>query len=228
MLDMEGRKKRMKRLRIFGLSLTAGVCLGAAAFWGITHDSRPVLVCLGDSLTSCGGKDGKYSHYLQRMMPHVRVINAGIGGDTLEGARKRYREDVLKEKPDVVIVALGANDFWRDTRSITEMRDDLVTMVADFKQAGARVIVAGCFGERDYWGEHSVEFGSSRFDLAWRFAQMERDVVREYGCLYLPNMQIDIKPNRLKPYWDMTDHPNPVGNEQIALRLMPYIKEALR
>jgi lysophospholipase L1-like esterase len=128
----------------------------------------------------------------------------------------------------ICLVALGANDFWRRARSIAEMRDDLVTMIMDCQKIGARVIVAGCFGDRDFWGEHSVEFESRRFDLAWRFAQMEREVVQEYNCLYLPNMQIDIKPNRLKPYWDMTDHPNSVGNEQIALRMLPYIKAALR
>jgi lysophospholipase L1-like esterase len=218
----------MNSSKFFGLSLVAGVCLGAVAFWGITRDTRPVLVCLGDSLTSCGGQDGKYSHHLQRMLPHVRVINAGIGGDTLEGARKRYRKDVLKKHPDVVLVALGANDFWRRRRPVSAMRDDLVTMVSDFQKAGAKVIVAGCFGERDLWGEHSVEFDCTRFGLAWHFAQMEKEVVCEYNCRYLPNMQIDVKPNRLKPYWDMTDHPNSAGNEQIAMRLLPLIKSALR
>ncbi|MFO7937811.1 MAG: GDSL-type esterase/lipase family protein [Kiritimatiellia bacterium] len=218
----------MIKLRIFGISLILGTCLGAASFLWITHDTRPVLVCLGDSLTSCGGKDGRYSDHLQRMLPHVRVINTGIGGDTLEGARKRYKEDVLKEHPDVVVVALGANDFWRRSRSVREMRDDLVAMIADFQNHGARVIVASCFGDRDYWSEHSVEFDCRLFDLAWRFAQMERDVVQEYDCLYLPNMQVDIKPNRLKPYWDMTDHPDSAGNVQIALRLLPYVNKALR
>ena len=215
-------------MKIFGLSLTTGLCLGAALFWGITRDRRPVVVCLGDSLTSCGGGDGKYSHHLARMLPHVRVINAGVGGDTLEGARKRYRKDVLEKNPDVVIVALGANDFWRRSRPVSKMREDLVAMVTDFRQTGARVVVAGCFGDRDYWGEHSVEFGCGRFGVAWSFAQMEREVCRKYNCYYLPNMQIDVKPNRLKPYWDMTDHPNSAGNEQIALRLLPLVRAALQ
>jgi len=221
-------KRDIRNIKIYGAALTLGICLGALLFWGITRDKRPVLICLGDSLTSCGGKDGKYSHHLQRMLPQVHVINAGIGGDTLEGARKRYRKDVLKKHPDIVIVALGANDFWRRRRSVAQMRDDLETMVKDFQRTGARVIVAGCFGDRDYWGEHSVEFESGRFGLAWHFAQMEREVCRQYNCLYLPNMQVDVKPNRLKPYWDMTDHPNSPGNEQIALRMLPLIRTALR
>jgi len=219
----------MNRLNAWRLlPLLAGVALGAAAYRFITRDTRPVVVCLGDSLTSCGGADGKYSHWLARMLPQVRVVNAGIGGDTLDGARRRYREDVLRERPDVVVVALGANDFWRGSRSVNAMREDLTVMIESFQQIGARVVVAGCFGARDFWGEHSVEFGASRFGLAWEFAQMEQDVCRAYNCGYLPNMQIDIKPNRLRPYWDLTDHPNKAGNEQIALRMVPYIKAALR
>ncbi|MFA7172374.1 MAG: GDSL-type esterase/lipase family protein [Kiritimatiellia bacterium] len=217
---------RLKRMKL--LALLSGLCLGVGAYWMITRDARPVVVCLGDSLTSCGGKDGKYSDWLARMMPRVKVVNAGSGGDTLDGARKRYPKDVLKVRPDVVVVALGANDFWRNSRDVEAMRDDLVTMIESFQQIGARVVVAGCFGERDYWGEHAVEFGANRFGLAWSFARMEQEVCRAYHCGYLPNMQIDIKPNRLKPFWDLTDHPNPAGNEQIALRMLPYIKAALQ
>jgi hypothetical protein len=220
-------RRTLNTIRIWGIALTAGLSLGAAVFYGITQDRRPVVVCLGDSLTSCGGAQGKYSHHLARLLPHVRVVNAGVGGDTLDGARRRYRGDVLKHRPDVVVVALGANDFWRRSRPVDAMRDDLETMVRDFQSAGAEVVVAGCFGDRDFWAEHSVEFECGRFDLAWRFARMEQDLCRDYNCFYLPNMQIDVKPNRLKPYWDMTDHPNSAGNEQIALRLLPLVRSAL-
>ncbi len=217
----------LSKIKIYGGALTLGIVLGCALFWQITLDRRPVVICLGDSLTSCGGKDGKFSHHLARMLPGVRVINAGKGGDTLEGARQRYRADVLKKEPDVVIVTLGANDFWCRSRTVAVMRDDLETMILDFQSVGARVIVTGCFGDRDFWNEHSVEFTSDRFGLAWDFARMEREVCTQHSSFYLPNMQIDVKPNRLKPYWDMTDHPNSAGNEQIALRLLPLLREAL-
>ncbi|NLF99451.1 MAG: hypothetical protein GX565_04790 [Lentisphaerae bacterium] len=56
---------------------------------------------------------------------------------------------------------------------------------------------------------------------------MERAVCDEYGCLYVPNMQIDVKPNRLPPFWDETDHPNRAGNEQVALCLLPALRQAV-
>jgi lysophospholipase L1-like esterase len=207
--------------------MAAGVCLAAAAVWWGVQDRRPVLVCFGDSLTSCGGADGHYSHWLAKFMPHVRVVDAGLGGDTLENGRLRYAKDALKHKPDVVLLALGANDFWRRARPVEEMRDDLEGMVREAQSRNCQVVVASCFGERRFWAETCVEFEFSRFELAWEIARMERAVCEALGCLYVPNMQIDIKPNRLPPYWDATDHPNRAGNEQVALTLMPALRQAL-
>jgi len=207
--------------------VAAGVCIAAGVIgWGL-KDRRPVLVCLGDSLTSCGGAGGHYSDWLARFMPYVKVIDAGIGGDTLKGGRARFEHDVLRHKPDVVLIALGANDFWQRSRSINELRDDLEAMVRAACALPCQVVVASCFGDRPFWDETCVEFEFSRYEWAWEIGQMERAVCESQGCLYVPNMQIDVKPNRLPPYWDETDHPNRAGNEQVALRLMPTLRRAL-
>ena len=207
--------------------LAAGVCLAAVVVWWGLKDRRPVVVCLGDSLTSCGGAGGHYSDWLTRFMPYVKVVDAGIGGDTLKGGRARFGHDVMRHKPAVVLIALGANDFWPQSRTISELRDDLEFMVREARARPCQVVVASCFGDRPFWEETCVEFEFSRFEWAWEIAQMERAVCEAHGCLYVPNMQIDVKPNRLPPYWDETDHPNRAGNEQVALRLMPVLRQAL-
>jgi lysophospholipase L1-like esterase len=160
-------------------------------------------------------------------MPDVRVIDAGIGGDTLDGGRARYDRDVLAHNPDVVLIALGANDFWRNSRPVSVMGDDLRTMVKEARRRGMQVVVASCFGDRDFWEEVCTEFDASRFELAEQIARMERAICDEYECLYVPNMQIDVKPNRLPPFWDETDHPNRAGNEQVALCLLPALRQAV-
>jgi lysophospholipase L1-like esterase len=192
------------------------------------RDTRPVLVCFGDSLTTCGGKEGQYTVWLAQKLPHVRVINAGIGGDTLEQGRLRYAKDVLRHRPKVVVIAMGANDFWRDKKTAGELREYLEEMVKSAKAQKAKVIIASCFGDRHFWEETCVEFSFSRFELASKIAEMEAAVCKRHNCAYLPNMQLDVKPNRLPPYWDATDHPNKKGNEQVALRLLPAIVAALR
>jgi lysophospholipase L1-like esterase len=222
----EERSGFMKRIKGIGWGV-AGVCLAAAIiFWGL-RDRRPVLVCLGDSLTSCGGADGHYSHWLAKYMPYVKVVDAGIGGDTLDGGRARFDRDVMRHGPEVLLIALGANDFWRRARTVEEMRADLEAMVVQARAKRAQVVVASCFGDRQFWEEVCVEFEPGRFELAAQMARMEREVCRKHGCLYVPNMQVDVKPNRLPPYWDETDHPNRAGNAQVALRLMPALRQAL-
>ncbi len=216
----------MKRSLMFKL-MAAGACLAAVIIYAGLRDRRPVLVCLGDSLTSCGGADGHYSHWLAKFMPDVKVIDAGIGGDTLDGGRARYKRDVLRHKPDVVLIALGANDFWRQMRTPAEMGVDLEAMVREARSRKIQVVVASCFGDRTFWDEVCVEFDFRRYELASQIARMEREVCDAYGCLYVPNMQIDVKPNRLPPFWDETDHPNRAGNEQVALRLLPALRLTL-
>jgi len=160
-------------------------------------------------------------------MPDVRVIDAGIGGDTLQGGRARFDHDAMRHRPDVLLIALGANDFWQRARRIDELRDDLETMVRQARSARCEVVVASCFGGRNFWEEICVEFEFSRFGFADEIGRMEQEVCRQFGCRYVSNMQADVKPNRLPPYWDETDHPNRAGNKEVALRLMPALRQAL-
>ena len=203
------------------------VLAGLVIAFGV-RDTRPVLVCFGDSLTACGGKGGYYSDWLAKQLPHVRVVNAGVGGDTLEQGRHRYAKDVLRHRPKIVLIAMGANDFWKATRTVSELQEYLEGMVTAAQAKQAKVIIASCFGDRQFWEETCVEFSFSRFELATEIAEMEQAVCKKHNCTYIPNMQIDVKPNRLPPYWDATDHPNKKGNEQVALRLLPSIIAAMR
>ena len=70
-----------------------------------------------------------------------RVVNAGVTGDTTAGGLRRV-DWALSLKPEVVIVALGANDGLRG-QSTMAMRANLERIVDRFQAAGARVLVAG-------------------------------------------------------------------------------------
>lgn len=190
-------------------------------------DHRPVLVCLGDSLTSCGAPGGHYSDSLARRLPYLRIVDAGIGGDTLEGGRARFEKDVMAQDPSLVLIALGANDFWQNARPVSAMAKDLEEMIVRARAKQCEVIVVGCFGDRSFWDELCPEFDPGRFQLAKSIAEEEVRLCEQYDCTYVPNLQVDIKPNRLPPYWDETDHPNQLGNEQVALRILPAIQLAL-
>ena len=72
------------------------------------------IVAFGDSITARRGKLRVYPTLIEEELTargrKVRVMNAGIGGNTTEQAKARFETDVLAHKPDVVIVFFGAND----------------------------------------------------------------------------------------------------------------------
>lgn len=39
------------------------------------------------------------------------VLNKGVNGDTVQGVTGRFAEDVLAQKPDMVVILLGTNEF---------------------------------------------------------------------------------------------------------------------
>ncbi|MBQ6598344.1 MAG: hypothetical protein IJH79_12400, partial [Lentisphaeria bacterium] len=99
------------------------------------------IVCFGDSLTSCGGKDGRYSHMLQRSLPGYRIINSGKGGDTLGGGLARLEDAVLKHRAQYLILGLGSNDYWQRRRSLNDMKKDYDTILKRCTEAGMKIVV---------------------------------------------------------------------------------------
>ena len=193
-----------------------------------SRQKSQTIVCIGDSLTACGGPGDRYSDYLAKWLKKHTVINKGVNRDTLAGGRKRFEKDVIANSPDIVVIALGANDFWRKTRSIEELKADLEDMVKRARKIKAEVVIASCFGGRDFESEVLVEFGSERFSWAGAIAKMEKEVVEQYNCYYVPNMQVDIKPNGTAQFWADQLHPNKSGNEFVARRILKPLKKAIR
>ena len=81
-----------------------------------TGGSGKTIICIGDSNTF--GWNNRYRHSypvllennLKSQKTEVKVINCGIGGDTIYDGLRRLRRDVLFFKPDLTIINLGTND----------------------------------------------------------------------------------------------------------------------
>ena len=97
------------------------------------------IVCLGDSITAAG-----YPQELEKMLP-VHVINAGIGGNTSRQGLARLERDVLRHKPDAVILFFGTNDSRRDAPKIhvplEEYEKNLSEIVKRCQAIGAKVVL---------------------------------------------------------------------------------------
>ena len=71
------------------------------------------IIFLGDSITAGyenGVTDFRLNEEIEAAFPNLETINAGIPGDTTEGALKRVEKHVIKYNPDLVTVFFGAND----------------------------------------------------------------------------------------------------------------------
>jgi len=73
------------------------------------------IVCHGDSLTEGADFNPNYTWpLLLGNRIQVKVINSGIGGDTSGGLLGRFYYDVVRHKPEAVLIMGGTNDLWWD------------------------------------------------------------------------------------------------------------------
>lgn len=213
----------MKKSRtvFFGAVLALGCCANAAP---------PCIVCFGDSLTSCGGPDGRYSDMLQKSLPEYRVVNSGIGGDTLGGGLARLEKSVLEHRPCCVIVGLGANDYWRRKRTLAELKKDYESIVSQCRAAGSEVLIISCFGNDTLPDGVTPDFTRVGIPLdhyAVGLGTIERELVEKYSCGYVPDMQCNITPKGRRDLWNDKNHPNAAGNRIVADTMLPELRRLL-
>lgn len=102
------------------------------------------ILALGDSLTEGLGvkEQFNYPSLLQKNLPdHIKVINAGLSGETSSGLMNRLNW-VLKQKPDLTILNIGANDAMRGV-PLSLTSDNIDQIITQIKQADSDVILAG-------------------------------------------------------------------------------------
>lgn len=179
-----------------------------------------VIVALGDSLTAGLGvaADEAYPALLEQRLRRAgfpyRVVNAGVGGDTSAGGLRRL-DWVLRSRPEIVIVALGANDGLRGL-PVATLRDNLTAIVTGLQAGGARVLLVGMRLPPNY-GEV----------YAGAFAETFRDVARRTSAAFLPFLLEGVGGD---PALNQADgiHPNAAGQRAVADRIWPSLQPLLR
>ncbi len=126
--------------------------------------SPPVVVFLGDSLTAGYGlaADEAFPALVAAALAErgtpIRAVNAGVSGDTTAGGLRRL-DWALKNRPQVVVVALGANDGLRG-QPLEAIEANLAAIVAKARAAGARVLLAGMLMPPNYGGAYASGFAA--------------------------------------------------------------------
>jgi acyl-CoA thioesterase-1 len=193
--------------------LLAAVGLAALAASAPVEAEDRVIVALGDSLTAGWGvaPDEAYPALLEARLRRegfpYRVINAGVSGDTTAGGLHRL-DWVLRSRPEIAIVGLGANDGLRG-QPIAEMRGNLTRIVDRLRAAEVKVLLAGMRMPPNY-GEYAQQFAAA-FPL-----------VGQRATAFVPFLLDGVAAD---PRLNQADgiHPNAAGHRVIADRLWPHL-----
>ena len=124
----------------------------------------PLVVFLGDSLTAGYGlsEDQAFPALVEENLRGegvaVRVVNAGVSGDTTAGGLRRV-DWVLKQGPDVVVVGLGGNDALRG-QPLDETEKNLRGIVSTIRASGTRVLLLGMRIPTNYGPEYGEGFAA--------------------------------------------------------------------
>jgi len=211
----------LKRLVLLGLlTLSAGSILSLGAQANAAQNNPQTLVLFGDSLMAGYGlahNDGfapRLEAALKEAGYNVRVINSSVSGDTSAAGLARL-DWALVDKPDAVLLELGANDALRGVEP-SQTRDNLAQIIEKLRAMDINVLLAGMMAPPNMGTTYGDEFNSIYPDLSGRY-------------------QIDLYPFFLEgvaaaPELNQDDgmHPNADGVAVIVERILPNVIDILQ
>ena len=174
------------------------------------------LLVMGDSLSAGYGmaaEDGWVSllaDELARSHPDWRVVNASISGETSAGGASRIIGEAWRHQPDVVVIALGANDGLRGL-PLHELRRNLARMIGVAQHVGAEVLLVGMRMPPNLGPEYTEGF-----------EQVYRDLAALFDVTLLPFL---LEPIALEAgaYQDDNLHPTEAAQPRILAHVQPAL-----
>lgn len=190
--NISQQKSDVKHILFFGNSLTAGYGLDE-------NQSFPALI--QQRLDSLG------LNYLS--------INAGLSGETSSGGKNRI-EWVLKQKVDVFVLELGANDVLRGL-DLSETEANLRAILDKVKTANPEVkfILAGMHAPPNMGSDYTKKFGAIYPKLA-----------KDYNAALIPFLLENVA---TVPSLNLEDgkHPNAAGQYIVRENVWQVLKGLL-
>ena len=204
--------RRYSRRALLGFS---GALLATCLSGNPVRAKTTAILAFGDSITAGFGlpADQAFPARLEDKLRAdglaVRVINAGISGDTTADGLARL-DWALADKPDIVILELGANDALRGLDPAA-VRANLEAMIDKVQASGAKVLLIGMLAPANLGAEYEREFDKIYPELA-----------KEHGVALYPFLLDGVA---LDPKLNQPDglHPNERGVAIIVDHIAPYV-----
>ncbi|MDS4013886.1 MAG: arylesterase [Candidatus Accumulibacter sp.] len=147
---------------MFRLSSFQGLLLVGALLFAPAALAQKNILVFGDSLSAGYGiaQEAAWPSLLARRLQERKldytVVNASISGETTSGGRARIEAALNRYTPQIVIVALGANDGLRGL-PVSQMSANLTAIVDAAQQRKARVLLVGQRIPPNY-GSYAADF----------------------------------------------------------------------
>ena len=178
-----------------------------------------IIVAVGDSLTEGLGvaEESAYPALLEKKLQsdgyHYRVINAGVSGETSSGTLARINW-ILKLKPNIVILVIGANDGFRGIDPGL-IKTNILTMVRTLKEKNVTVLLGGRQMARNL-GEEYISAFEKNYSL----------VAQEENVGLIPFFLTGVAAN---PDLNQTDgiHPTAEGYRVVVDHIYPQVLKAI-
>jgi len=179
-------------------------------------EELPVVVFLGDSLTAGYGlaEEQAWPAVLEERFAAEGLpfegVNAGVSGDTSAGGLRRL-DWVLRTRPDVVVVELGANEGLRGLE-LAPVEENLRQVVERSRAAGAQVLLVGLRIPPNYGPDYTR-----------RFAEIFPRLAEELGVPLVPFLLEGVGG---EPSLNLGDgiHPNVEGQRRVAEVVAPHLR----
>jgi len=207
----------MAALVVAAICLFSSGPLGADEGKDVKQNRQITLLAFGDSLTAGYGVrpvealPSQLEALLLADGFSVRVVNAGVSGDTTSGGLARLPW-TLEQPVDAAILELGANDGLMGM-PVQAMEGNLVAMLGMFRERNIPVLLAGMRAIANYGEDYS-----RAFDEVFPRLAAQHDVL--FYPFLLDGVVLDPKLNQADGI-----HPNADGVREIANRMYPMVRE---
>lgn len=177
------------------------------------------IMVFGDSLSAAYGlnpAEGWVALLATALKPRgVTVVNASISGETTRGGLNRILGDLQRQKPTIVLIALGANDALRGL-PIADTRKNLDAIINAVRAANARPVVIGIQIPPNYGIEYTRSFSDVFPTLA-----------KQYKLPLVPFL-LDGIGEKLEMFQADRLHPIAAAQPRIMQNVMPAVEQALK
>jgi acyl-CoA thioesterase I len=207
----------LRLTRLIGFVACASISLLTSAGLAVANpsDREITILAFGDSLTAGYQLKPEDAFPAQLEMAlrgegyKVRVINAGVSGDTTAAGLARL-DWSLQDGADAVIVELGANDALRGL-PVADAKANLDAMLQRFSGKGMEILIAGMRAPGN-WGR----------DYQQAFDGMFAELASKHGAALYPYFLDGVVINSPMVLPDGL-HPSASGVAEIVKRILPAV-----